>query len=509
MLAARGGRAERPHAAVGSVQLQQSEEELTSGPPVAHCVWGGGEQLQHLHHQTCQTVSQMTVSRASTEFTDECTLDQTWPRHAQQARACCLAPTAPWSEMALLRRAVGPGGSLARLRLRLLSSYGVYSATAPGAPAAPTAAAAAAAGAANATGGSSSRRGGRKPDAGARGVGLGSLVLLAPCVGTAALGAWQLQRRQDKAAQLALREERLAAPPLPLAEAVAQAAASSDAGAQLEHRRIACEGALDVRSALFVGPRTVPRAFGAAERGYHMVVPLIPAQAAEGGALEPPVLLNFGWVPLDWKERGVPEDARRRMEAMGAAAVGAQEQTGDGEGQGPRAAAGSRWRLPFGLGSARGGSSSTGGRAAGQAGRVARVVGVARGSEMPSGFVPPNDPAAGQWFSFDAPAMAQAAGLPPGTPFLDVLDRAPLAEGGDAMPGREGGRRPALAALDPRAVSTARLPPMAKRQDEFLRFPVMPDGHLGYALTWLALSAATSAMAFARLRAHIMPRVVR
>ena len=66
-----------------------------------------------------------------------------------------------------------------------------------------------------------------------------------------------------------------------------------------------------------------------------MVVPLIPAQAAEGGALEPPVLLNFGWVPLDWKERGVPEDARRRMAAMGAAAVGAQEQTGDGEGQGP------------------------------------------------------------------------------------------------------------------------------------------------------------------------------
>ena len=169
--APRGGR-QRAAAAVGG-----RADEWAAG--CALCV-GGGEQLQHLHHQTCQTVSQMTVSRASTEFTDECTLDQTWPRHAQQARACCLAPTAPWSEMALLRRAVGPGGSLARLRLRLLSSYGVYSATAPGAPAAPTAAAAAAAGAANATGGSSSRRGGRKPDAGARGVGLGSLVLLAP-----------------------------------------------------------------------------------------------------------------------------------------------------------------------------------------------------------------------------------------------------------------------------------------------------------------------------------------
>eukprot|EP00793_Prasinoderma_coloniale_P002620 PRCOL_00002102-RA len=334
--------------------------------------------------------------------------------------------------LARARAAAGSGRAFAAGRGEGGSS-GTAARAAPAAPPAATAEAPVAA----------RQRAPRSQDAGSRGVGLSSLVLLAPCVATFGLGVWQLRKRSDKADLVELRRERLAAPPMPLAAAVAAARHADDAGAQLEYRRILCEGELDLDRAVYVGPRTIARAFGASERGYHLVAPLESVDGA--GDDTPPVMLNFGWVPLAWKDEGVPEDT--------------------------------------GVNKLR-----------------TRVVAVARGSETPSGFVPPNDPSANAWWFFDAVAMAEARGLPPGTPLLDVLRSDTPDSGSGAL---------ALSVLDPRAIPAARAPPLSKAAGEFLKFPTMPDGHLQYSLTWFALSAATSIMAYQRLRQHILPKAPR
>ena len=48
------------------------------------------------------------------------------------------------------------------------------------------------------------------------------------------------------------------------------------------------------------------------------------------------------------------------------------------------------------------------------------MEGVTRGSEKRSVFVPDNNPAKGEWFWIDVPALAVAAGLPPETPLVEV-----------------------------------------------------------------------------------------
>ncbi len=48
------------------------------------------------------------------------------------------------------------------------------------------------------------------------------------------------------------------------------------------------------------------------------------------------------------------------------------------------------------------------------------MEGIVRSSEQPSSFVPANDPASGQWFWIDVPALAAAAGLPPDTPLIEA-----------------------------------------------------------------------------------------
>ena len=405
--------------------------------------------------------------------------------------------------LARSRAAAGSGRAFAAGRCEGGSS-GTAARAAPAAPPAATAEAPVAA----------RQRTPRSQDAGSRGVGLSSLVLLAPCVATFGLGVWQLRKRSDKADLVELRRERLAAPPMPLAAAVAAARHSDDAGAQLEYRRILCEGELDLDRAVYVGPRTIARAFGASERGYHLVAPLESVDGA--GDDTPPVMLNFGWVPLAWKDEGVPEDVKARIvstslamaaeaEAEAAAArAGSIEHADRGTVATAAAAPQFRrgWRSWLGLGS--GSKANDAGGAVSQQTGVnklrTRVVAVARGSETPSGFVPPNDPSANAWWFFDAVAMAEARGLPPGTPLLDVLRSDTPDSGSGAL---------ALSVLDPRAIPAARAPPLSKAAGEFLKFPTMPDGHLQYSLTWFALSAATSIMAYQRLRQHILPKAPR
>lgn len=50
-----------------------------------------------------------------------------------------------------------------------------------------------------------------------------------------------------------------------------------------------------------------------------------------------------------------------------------------------------------------------------------RVVGVVRGSESPSSFVPDNVTSTGEWFWLDVPALAAAAHVPPDTPLVEAL----------------------------------------------------------------------------------------
>ncbi|KAL5677460.1 hypothetical protein ACJX0J_013591, partial [Zea mays] len=51
-----------------------------------------------------------------------------------------------------------------------------------------------------------------------------------------------------------------------------------------------------------------------------------------------------------------------------------------------------------------------------------RVVGVIRGSEKPSIFVPANEPNSGQWFYVDVPMIARACGLPENTIYIEDIN---------------------------------------------------------------------------------------
>lgn len=100
------------------------------------------------------------------------------------------------------------------------------------------------------------------------------------------------------------------------------------------------------------------------------------------------------------------------------------------------------------------------------------VVGVIRGSEKPSIFVPANDPSSAQWFYVDVPAIARAFGLPENTIYIEDINE---------------------------NVNPSRPYPIPKDANTLIRNSVMPQDHLNYTLTWYSLSAAVTFMAFKRL----------
>lgn len=85
------------------------------------------------------------------------------------------------------------------------------------------------------------------------------------------------------------------------------------------------------------------------------------------------------------------------------------------------------------------------------------VVGVIRGSEKPSIFVPANDPSSGQWFYVDVPAIARACGLPENTIYIEDINE---------------------------NVNPSRPYPIPKDAKTLIRSSVMPQDHLNYTLTW-------------------------
>ena len=85
------------------------------------------------------------------------------------------------------------------------------------------------------------------------------------------------------------------------------------------------------------------------------------------------------------------------------------------------------------------------------------VVGVVRGSEKPSIFVPANDPSSCQWFYVDVPAIAGACGLPENTIYMEDINE---------------------------DVNPSNPYPVPKDINTLIRSSVMPQDHLNYTLTW-------------------------
>lgn len=86
-----------------------------------------------------------------------------------------------------------------------------------------------------------------------------------------------------------------------------------------------------------------------------------------------------------------------------------------------------------------------------------KVVGVVRGSEKPSVFVPANDPSSSQWFYVDVPAIASACGLPENTLYIEATND---------------------------NVNPSNPYPLPKDPSTLIRSSVMPQDHLNYTFTW-------------------------
>ncbi|KAG9154865.1 hypothetical protein Leryth_027237 [Lithospermum erythrorhizon] len=101
------------------------------------------------------------------------------------------------------------------------------------------------------------------------------------------------------------------------------------------------------------------------------------------------------------------------------------------------------------------------------------VLGVIRGSERPSIFVPANDLGSFQWFYVDVPAMARSCGLPENALYIEDINE---------------------------NINPSNPYPLPKDPNRLVSSSVMPQDHLNYMLTWYSLSAAVTYMAFKRLK---------
>lgn len=117
---------------------------------------------------------------------------------------------------------------------------------------------------------------------------LASLMAVPAVAVMVGLGVWQLQRLEWKEALLARMEERIHAPPVPLPAAV-------DDPDSIDLRPVTVAGMLlDSRS------QKVPARPLQGRAGYEIVTPV---ERAEGA----PVLVNRGWVPLDYRPAPGPD----------------------------------------------------------------------------------------------------------------------------------------------------------------------------------------------------------
>ncbi|KAJ1686950.1 hypothetical protein LUZ63_018340 [Rhynchospora breviuscula] len=282
------------------------------------------------------------------------------------------------------------------------------------------------------------------------------LLLFLPGAITFGLGTWQLFRRQEKIEMLDYRRQRLGMEPLTCI--LSNNTASSES---LEFRRIVCEGDFDEKNSVFVGPRSRSIS-GVTENGYYVITPLIPRKTAANG-VQKPVLVNRGWVPRGWRDKVM--SGEEDLDKASTSLVGSNtedEKTA------------SWWNIWS--------KKPTSPKAKeAVAPPPVKVVGVIRGSEKPSMFVPPNDPDSGQWFFVDVPMIARACGLPENSIYLEEIE-------------------------DEHTTSARNPYPVPKDINTLIRYSVMPQDHLNYTATWYTLSAAVTFMAVKRIKAKKIHR---
>ncbi|XP_012574688.1 surfeit locus protein 1 isoform X2 [Cicer arietinum] len=266
------------------------------------------------------------------------------------------------------------------------------------------------------------------------------------------LGSWQIVRREEKIKMLEYRGKRLEIEPLKLGSTYP----SSEELDSLEFRKVVSKGVFDEKKSIYVGPRSRSIS-GVTENGYYVITPLMPVHN-HPDSVGFPILVNRGWVPRSWKEKFLEASHDEKF----ADPLPSPSQA-DGTG--------SWWRF----------WSKEPVRSEDPVPSVTpkEVVGVVRGSEKPSIFVPANDPEASQWFYIDVPSIARACGLPENTIYVEDINE---------------------------NVNPSNPYPVPKDVNTLIRFSVMPQDHVNYILTWYSLSAAVTFMAFKRLTQKIKRR---
>ncbi|VFQ66755.1 unnamed protein product [Cuscuta campestris] len=276
-----------------------------------------------------------------------------------------------------------------------------------------------------------------------------NVFLFIPGAITFGLGTWQIFRRKEKVEMLEYRQNRLGMDPLKSNEL----SLSSEDLNGLELRKVLCRGAFDEMKSVYVGPcsRSIS---GVIENGYCVITPLLPVSDDPKDSTRSPILVNRGWVPLSWRDKYL-EMSKDEMQPLSVLTPSASEHEKY-----------SWWRIwskkpKYSKGNVKSVISPI------------EVVGVIRGSEKPSIFVPENDPNSNQWFYVDTPAIARACGLPENTLYIEAIND---------------------------NVDPSNPYPLPKDLNTLLRSSVMPQDHLNYTLTWYSLSAAVTFMAFKRLK---------
>ncbi|WIA13387.1 hypothetical protein OEZ85_006967 [Tetradesmus obliquus] len=252
-------------------------------------------------------------------------------------------------------------------------------------------------------------------------------LLFLPSAVAATMAAWQVQRMQLKQGVVDEATRNMEQQPVDLLQ-----------GTVPEFRRVAVQGTYDHSRTAFVGPR--PLSYepkdpavklgmrpmlvtpGALKSGFLLVQPLTSSDRQHT------VLVNRGWVPPNWK---------------------------------------AQWRERF---------------AALQPSGSVSVTGVVQGSESPSGFVPANDAAAGDFFWMDVPGIAESFNLPRDTPMVQVLVDETT---------RSKGEQPSC---------SAGVYPLPKPIANVVQFSTMPLGHFNYAVGWGCMSATMGYLAVKVLR---------
>ncbi|BFG33205.1 hypothetical protein CerSpe_194790 [Prunus speciosa] len=273
-------------------------------------------------------------------------------------------------------------------------------------------------------------------------------LLFLPGAVSFGLGTWQIFRRQEKIKMLDYRQKRLEMEPVNFNNV----SPSSEELDHLEFRRVICKGYFDEERSIYVGPRSRSIS-GVTENGYYVITPLVPV-SDKPERVQPPILINRGWVPRSWKEKSseVHEDGEQPSN-VAPSSVQENERR-------------SWWRFWTKKSKVVEDQQTP-------AFAPVEIVGVVRGSEKPSIFVPPNDPKSYQWFYVDVPAIARTCGLPEDTVYIEDINE---------------------------NVNPSNPYPVPKDVGTLIRSSVMPQDHLNYTLTWYSLSAAVTFMAFKRLR---------